>query len=205
MLRGRGQKRNPAVCLQASGLVGIDLDGTEGRALAHDLAPEKWPPTVAVRSGRRDAGLHMWYRANAKTRKHKIQLASTLMLSEDGYFICPPAIHTQAGRPYEFLPGRAPWEIEITPFPDWLQERLTAVTGKQDVGQRADDHSPITEGERHHHLRRIAGAMRRAGAGEPAIAAALLSENERRCSPPKEARIIRALAHDIAVRYPPGI
>lgn len=205
LLKGRGERRNPAVCLQASGLVGIDVDGVEGRILARQLAPGQWPPTVAVRSGRADEGLHMWYRANRKTQKHKIQIAHSLMLSADGYFIVPPAWHTLAERPYEFLPGRAPWEIEIALFPEWLQEHLGERAEAKDVEQRADDRSPITEGERHYHLLRIAGAMRHAGAGEPEILAALRTLNARRCVPPKSELEVRKLAHDIVRRYSPGL
>lgn len=201
---GRGRTKNPAVVLAASGLVGIDIDGQEGRDLARRLAPGQWPPTVAVRSGRPDVGLHMWYRAPKGTLNHKVQLAHSLMLSRDGYFICPPALHTLAGKPYTFLPGRAPWEIEIALLPDWLQEKLTDERSEREQQLRHDDSSPITEGERHFHLLRVAGAMRHAGAGEPAILAALLSENARRCMPPKDDAVVRALAHDIATRYPPG-
>jgi hypothetical protein len=46
--------------------------------------------------------------------------------------------------------------------------------------------------------------MRRAGAGEAAIAAALLSENERRGDPPKPDHVVRDLARDIVKRYAPG-
>ena len=45
--------------------------------------------------------------------------------------------------------------------------------------------------------------MRRVGATEPAILAALLEENTHRCEPPMEERLVRTLAHDIATRYRP--
>jgi hypothetical protein len=47
--------------------------------------------------------------------------------------------------------------------------------------------------------------MRNVGAGEPAILAALRSENERRCFPPKADAAIRELARDIAARYQPEL
>jgi hypothetical protein len=168
------------------------------------LVPGGLPPTVAVRSGRADGGLHLWYRLPLGAGKAKIQFADRLTLSADGYLICPPSWHAEAQSAYMFLPGCAPWEREIAPFSARLLERLDAHDRDDDEAARADDSSPIGEGERHRHLRRIAGAMRRAGAGEPAIAAALLSENARRCDPPKEERLVLALARDIATRYPSG-
>ena len=73
-----------------------------------------------------------------------------------------------------------------------------------DESARADDASPIAAGGRHSHLLRIGCAMRRAGAREESIRAALLAENEHRCVPPKEDFTVRALARDIVYRYPPG-
>jgi Bifunctional DNA primase/polymerase, N-terminal len=204
LLAGRGEKRNPAVCLRASGLLGVDIDGEAGRALVRELVPVGLPPTVAVRSGRADGGLHLWYRAPQAAAKVKVQFASKLTLSADGYFIVPPGWHAQAPARYAFLEGRAPWETEIARFSARLLEELVARAGRDDEDRRADDASPIAPGERHPHLLRIGGAMRRAGAGEPSIAAALLSENERRCQPPKPDGVVRALARDICTRYPPG-
>ena len=202
ILVNRGLTRNPAVCLQASNLIGVDVDGADGHVLARQLVPEGFPSTVAVRSGRHDGGLHLWYRAPTINSKFKLQLASSVTLISDGYLICPPALHVTAERLYTFLPGHDPWKHPITVFPDWLVMRFSTYARQADLEARADDHSPITEGGRHAHLLRVAGAMRRAGAGEPAIYVALASENERRCHPPKSSRDVRALARDVASRYP---
>jgi Bifunctional DNA primase/polymerase, N-terminal len=199
-----GKKRNPVVCLHASGLLGVDIDGEAGRALVRELVPDGLPPTVAVRSGRPDGGLHLWYRPLVGAAKVKIQFAAKVTLSADGYFVCPPAWHAVGRTHYEFLEGCSPWEREIAVFPASLLARLTARDRADDEAARADDSSPLHPNDRYPHLRRIAGAMRRAGAGEPAILAALLSENGRRCDPPKTEAQVRSLARDIATRYPPG-
>jgi hypothetical protein len=54
-------------------------------------------------------------------REAQIQLASTLMLSEDGYFICPRRSTRPLAGQYEFLPGQSAREIEIADFPMWLR------------------------------------------------------------------------------------
>ena len=198
----RGENRNPAVCLRASGLIGVDIDGLEGRMLAYQLVP-RWPTTVEVLSGRQFSA-HLWFRAPYGTTKHKIQFTHSLQLSADGYFICPPALHLGAGTEYRFMEGKAPWDVPLATFPLELMRWLTNYAGQKDLESRADDYSPITEGDRHYHLLRLAGAMRYVGAGEPVIVAALLVENQRRCDPPKTDREVRKLARDIVQRYPPG-
>jgi hypothetical protein len=43
----------------------------------------------------------------------------------DGYFIVPPSLHP-SGAVYRFVPGRAPWEIEIAELPLEAYMRLLA-------------------------------------------------------------------------------
>jgi hypothetical protein len=202
----RGLTRNPVVALRASNLIGIDIDGEGGRQLVRRLLPNGLPRTVTVISGRADGGAHLWYRPPSPDWSHKIEFsADGLELGRDGYLVIPPAIHGQTGKPYRFAAGRAPWEHEIATLPIEILTVFAAHARRRDTAERADDGSPVPAGKRHKHLRRLAGAMRRVGAGEPTIAAALLTENARRCSPPHTEREVRALARDIVDRYPPGL
>jgi len=52
-------------------------------------------------------------------------------------------------------------------------------------------------------LLRLGCAMRRVGGSVEAIEAALLAENQHCCDPPKEERLVCALARDITDRYEP--
>ncbi len=68
--------------------------------------------------------------------------------------------------------------------------------------------SPVPEGaipvgSRRSALLKVAGAMRKVGAGVAAIEAALRSTNAERCSPPLDDDEVTALAHDVANRYSP--
>jgi hypothetical protein len=60
----------------------------------------------------------------------------------------------------------------------------------------------ISEGERNSTLTSLAGSMRRRGATEESIAAALLVENQARCQPPLPEQEVRAIAKSIS-KYPP--
>ncbi len=61
---------------------------------------------------------------------------------------------------------------------------------------------PVAEGSRSAHLASLAGAMRRRGAGEPPILAALLAENATRCVPPLDEPEVRSIAASVC-RYEP--
>jgi hypothetical protein len=206
LLAGRGEYRNAVAVLRNSRLIGFDIDGEEGARLRRELVPEGLPRTVAVRSGR-PGGMHLWYRppTNGPVR-HKIEFKSDgcLVASANGYLLVPPSLHASSGALYRFVNGHAPWETEIAVLPEQLLRRLVARVRSDDEAERRDDKTALEPGQRHRHLLRIGCAMRRAGAGEPAIKAALLSENMRRCNPPKDERLVIALARDIADRYPPG-
>jgi hypothetical protein len=203
LLANRCRHKNGVLSLRRSNVLGFDIDGEAGRALAREIAPEGMPPTVATRSGRLDGGTHLWYVLPDGAPKAKIQLAAEVTASADGYLLLAGSWHAAARAFYSFLPGHAPWEIEIAPFPSRLYKALIGRTRRDDTAARADDASPLGEGKRHPHLRRIAGAMRYAGAGEEAILAALQSENERRCVPPKDDAKLRELARWI-VGFAPG-
>lgn len=200
----RCSTRNPVVSLAASNLIGIDVDGEVGRELCRRLVPGGFSPTVTVRSGRADGGLHLWFRPSEGDNPAKIEFsAEGLKVSSDGYLVVPPAIH-ENGTVYEFVEGRAPWDIPIATLPGATRRLITDRQRKNDQAARSDDQSPVAPGSRHRHLLRVGCAMRRAGARAESIEAALLLENEIRCEPPKDRTTVVALAEDIAVRYPPG-
>ena len=202
MLQRDLSRRNPVVVLGASELIGIDLDGPAGVELLRELHPEPMPRTVTVQTGK---GWHLWYRQPAGVDGcAKIELGPEgLEVAKDGYLVCPPAVHP-SGRVYAFASRLAPWDlapVELTV--EHLQPFLAHA--RQSRAAEIISTGPISEGGRHRHLRRVAGAMRRVGALEESIVAALIVENERRCSPPKPERLVRELARDIAHRYPPEV
>jgi Bifunctional DNA primase/polymerase, N-terminal/Primase C terminal 1 (PriCT-1) len=199
-LLGRGRRRNPAVVLGASGLVGFDVDGQQAadrlRRMALDL-----PATVSVRTGR---GVHLWYRVpeGAPSGVVKVEVAADgLTVSRDGYLIAPPAVHP-SGLVYAFAEGLAPWEVELAELPRATVERVAGEDRRQRARETVSD-GPIPAGRRHAHLRRIAGAMRRVGASRAAVEAALIAENLTCCQPPKDEQAVRALAEDAAARWHP--
>lgn len=116
-----------------------------------------------------------------------------------GYIVCEPSIID--GNQYSLLDCSLldGDNTEIADAPDWLIDLLgnwrkpkvtTEQTGK------------ITEGGRNDRLTRIAGSMRKYGADENSIYAALSSVNATQCNPPLPDSEVRTIAHSIA-RYEP--
>jgi putative DNA primase/helicase len=202
ILRARGERRNPATVLRPSGLIGIDIDGADGVGLVRRLVPEGLPRTVAVETGA-EASYHLYFLAPVGARSAFVELGPEGVTTKTNqYLVAPPAFHP-FGRIYRFANGRAPWEIALAHLPLALLERFErAARGER--ARRAAAAGPIAAGGRHDHLMRLGCAMRRRGAGEATIVAALLVENRDRCAPPKDEELVLGLARDITNRYPPG-
>jgi Bifunctional DNA primase/polymerase, N-terminal len=190
-LMGTGLAKNPIVALKASGLIGVDVDGEQGRSLVRYLKL-KFPSTVAVRTSN---GGHLWFRPpeGAPIGVVKVQFSDKLTTSGDGYLVCPPARHPD-GMTYAFVEGHEPWAITIAELPLSIVELFAVKNTAGKAAQRVNT-GPVAPGDRHEHLRQISYAMRRySGASQEAIEAALIAENELRCRPPKAEHLVRELA-----------
>ena len=139
LLAGRGEGRNLAVCLRASGLLGIDVDGEAGRELVRELVPAGLPPTVAVRSGRADGGTHLWYRAPRNAAKVKIQFASKVTLSEDGYHHRTAELVRGGAGPLRLHRGPRTMGDRVATFPERLFQELGAHADGPTMTGVADD------------------------------------------------------------------
>jgi hypothetical protein len=201
VLTASGQHRNPAINLRTSGLVGIECDG--GLDLA-DVQALDLPPTLTERTSS-PVHLHFYFRAPERDTLPKVGFRfEDGKLKADGnrYFVCAPAIHPN-GSVYSFLQGRGPGEIEIATLPEQTYSKLLQAAGaeRDEVCTRS---GPVNAGDRHDHLRRIAWVMRRySGASLEAIEQALLTENATRCNPPKEERLVLALARYTVEHWAP--
>jgi hypothetical protein len=192
LLTSRGQHMNPAITLRTSGLVGIECDGEEDLARVRELG---LPRTLTEQTSA-PSKLHLYYRAPELETLPKVSFrfeAGKLTAAANNYYVCAPALHP-SGAVYSHLPGLGPDEVEIVVLPEDIYLRLLRDAHAEREAQPASS-SPISAGERHEHLRHLSYVMRRyAGASREAIEAALLAENAVLCDPPKEARLVCALA-----------
>lgn len=146
-----------------SGFVVLDVD--QANAL-HQF--DKLPHTITVYTG---TGKHIWFEAPDRHIPNSAsKIAPGLDIRGDGgYVIAPPSIH-ENGKMYRWDIMHHPEKIPLAPLPDWLMEKIQAPPAPH----TADPDAPIIEGSRNATLFRLGCAMRRYGATETAIAAALM-------------------------------
>lgn len=187
-------------CDSENGPIVGDVDGPSGEQLLKMLPI---PETRVARSrpGRR----HLYFDApldgeviprTIRVKKDGIKYELDI-LGDGGYVIAPPSIHPETGKPYEWLSHST-----IVPFPVSLIELIHAK--KSPNGSAPPLPAIIHEGERDNLLTSLAGSMRRRGASEEAILAALQEENRTRVNPPLTDKDLRRIARSIARKPPAG-
>jgi hypothetical protein len=144
----------------------------------------------------------MWRLANRRrsdTGRYKVPIAIREVLHQPSAALDALTIHPRKGRFW-------PTEQALSPCPALVQCYQQAVITVRDAAPQSipcDGEACIPAGQRNATLARLAGAMRRHGASEDAIAAALLAENRLRCDPPLSDAEIKHIAASIA-RYRPA-
>jgi len=116
-----------------NGLFALDVDVANGKPGAQTLADLEaqygpLPATVEARTG--SGGRHLIYASDAVIRNNAAtRLGAGLDIRGDGgQIVVAPTIHPTSGLPYQWMPGRAPWETHPAPAPDWLVALLVDET-----------------------------------------------------------------------------
>ncbi|NPV52638.1 MAG: AAA family ATPase [Firmicutes bacterium] len=174
-----------------SGICVLDIDGPQGREAVKGLA---LPPTPTVETGK---GWHCYFKHPGGPVQNAVGLLPHVDLRGDGgYVAAPPSIHP-SGRQYRWCDGLSPDDVELAPPPQWVLDKLEA----RPKVAKAVLNEPIPEGQRNATLTSIAGSLRRRGADEGAILAALKAVNQERCKPPLPEEELANIAKSVG-RYP---
>jgi len=187
-----------------SGLIVLDVDpragGDEG-LWELERTHERLPATVEALTG--GGGRHLYF----KHRGGRVRCATALggysgvdLKADGGYVVAPPSLHA-SGRQYVWEATSAVGDVLLALAPAWLVNLANGGPGGR--GWTGTLPAVIKEGERNTLLASLAGSLRRRGASEAAILAALRVENEGRCRPPLGSREVEAIARSIC-RYPAG-
>lgn len=203
-----------------SGFVAIDVDGQEGEDALYLMAGGAVLPATLVFNSGRDVGYRLLYDAKKwtgplPTIPITVDGKQVLKILGDGsQTVAPPSLH-QNGERYSWRAKSAPGDRTMASIPEWLSRVLRDYTKARNEkapkpSQGAQDRlsGAIFEGHRNAAMTRLAGAMRRLGATEEAMYAALV-ENNTRCVDshgeplPLTDRELRSIAKSIA-RYEPA-
>jgi putative DNA primase/helicase len=180
-------------CDDVTGPLVVDVDGRLGEKAVRKLA---LPPTLEATSGRPHRR-HLYYDAATDgqevTRRIKVR-PDLDVLGRNGYVVAPPS--RVNGRVYRWTNERP-----LEPFPPEMLDVLA------DERQLASSGAPplpkqLHVGQRDTQLTSLAGSMRRRGASEDVILAALREMNEERCRPLLEEKQLVKIARSIGRKAP---
>ena len=185
-------------CDSQRGPIVVDIDGGNGPALAELL---HLPPTreaTSQRPGRRHLYFGPMLDGTRIPRKIKLKYQgvkySLDVLGDGGYVVAPPSIHPETDKPYV-------WTSRVRPVP--LPDAIRRLCVESSTLRLAPPLPAIIgEGERNVLLTSLAGTMRRRGAPEEAILAALEVMNTTSVSPPMSHRELATIAGSIAKKEP---
>jgi hypothetical protein len=165
----------------------------------------KWPPSehelpaeyvVRTPSG----GCHYYFTHTPGVRSSAGKLAAGVDVRGDGGYVVIPPSSTAEG-PYLLIHGDL---VDIHEPPDWLSnELLRARTPSSSQAPGSCSEPLIPVGQRNDTLFRDACAMRRRGASEQEITAALSVANRNRCVPPLDEKELQPLIRS-ACSYTPN-
>jgi len=183
---------------KSSGLLVLDIDAAHGgdeslRDLEDEQGPLPDTPESLTGQGR-----HLLFPYPDSVRiTNKAGIRPGLDLRGDGgYILAPPSQHI-TGRSYTWEASHALGDVPLAPVPDWL---LALARNGASPAPKAGASPQLLQGHRNSELTRLAGAMRRHGATEAGILAALGIENGSRCTPPLSDGELRRITGSIA-RY----
>lgn len=186
-----------------TGLVALDIDSEEGEAYLREFSGGDLPPTLQYQTGR---GRRIIYRLPAgmvmRSRPFNDDKGreALRLMGLGSQIVMPPSRH-ELGTLYEWEAGKGPNEIEPADAPAWMLAKA-AESPAQKLAATVTDAEVIEEGGRNNFLTRLGGAMRRVGADQETIEAALVSLNERRLEPPLGEGEVKRIAASVS-RYAP--
>lgn len=124
---------------------------------------------------------------------------------DGGYVVLPPSLHPSG--------NRYAWEIDHDPttgYPladlsdAWIELLAKRAPLHEETSRASGNGGKIVEGERNDRLFRLGCSMRRHGADETVIHAALIAENDRRCAPPLGRDEVTKIARS-CINYQPSV
>lgn len=185
-----------------AGLVVIDIDPRSGGDdsivdLRRSLGA--LPDTVEALTG--GGGRHIYLAAPCEVRNSAGVLAPGIDVRGDGgYVVAPPSTHA-SGRGYAWESSSRPDEVDVAPAPKaWLDAMTARPKLRALPGGKGE---PFPEGQRNASLYKRACSMRASGFDQPAILAAIMSENDARCVPPLDPAEVKAIVAS-ACKHPEG-
>lgn len=173
-----------------NGLVVLDVDPRHGGD--ESIEDIEIPETVQVLTG--GGGRHYYFEYDGAIGNRTNIKPGLDIRGQGGYVVAPPSNHVSGGQ-YEWELSSIPGETPLADCPKWITENKKPTTSVEPIP------STIKEGSRNDSLTSLAGSMRRRGASQDSVLAALMAENKK-CVPPLKDDELQKIAASIC-RYEP--
>jgi hypothetical protein len=194
---------------KVSGIFVLDVDPRNGGdeslgALVELHGP--LPQTVRCKTG--GGGEHYYFTYEPGLACKASFMPGLDIKSDGGYVVAPPSGHASGGK-YEWDADGHPDDVPLSAAPPWLlnaisgRDKGTSPAVRSDGGENKLLPEQLPEGTRHDGMFRLACSLRSKGLGPEAIEAALLAENNVRCTPPLPEDEVKGIALS-AAHYPLG-
>ena len=185
-----------------SGVVVLDVDERHGGTVSlSQLNTEFGPAPMTVEAATGGGGRHVYFGHPGGRVGNRVGLRPGIDLRGDGgCVVAPPSVHP-SGRPYAWLPGRSPNEIEIAPLPSWLLPRSDRVEGRMGRSLtywRKLVREGVVEGERNSTLASLTGHLLWRGVDPGVAVELLLAWNRMRCRPPLPDEEVAGVVESVA-------
>jgi len=186
-------------CSSTAGPIVVDVDGRTGKKIVRELELLGYTAEASSRAGR----LHLYFApmGDGTTIARMIRPLSKEValdiLGDGGYVVAPPSIHPDTRERYQWVNGD---QHAMRPFPRRMLSLLSNARNIKKVAPPLPE--VIHEGERDTILTSLAGTMRRRGASQDAILAALREENVARVRPPLKDHELQRIASSIGRKDP---
>ena len=182
-----------------SGIVVLDIDPRHDGSDSFEQLRKEFgalPRGPRVRTG--GNGQHIFLEYPGVSIRSKSGIFRGIDVRGDGgYVVAPPSLHA-SGKRYRWRKGERPEDLDLAPMPGWLL-KLNTEPPQNPPKLRGEN---ISLGDRNSTLTSLAGGMRRQGAGNSTILAALREHNDQLCDPPLDDAELKQIASGIT-RYPP--
>lgn len=158
------------------------------------------PKTVEVKTGSGGRHLYFQYPGTDILNSEGVLALGLDIKTEGGQVVAPPSVHPDTKQAYSWEVSHHPDDVPVATAPPWLLDQIRKAQNKKpDVEQ--EDGETIPDGQRNTRLTSLGGSMRRKGATEAEIYAALTAFNASRCLPPLPDDEVRRIAQSLG-RYP---
>jgi putative DNA primase/helicase len=191
---------------EGSDLLVLDVDPRNGGTETLEKLKKplgKLPATITSLTG--GGGFHFFYPYPSFTVKKDNAgrlLGPGIDVQTNGCYVVVPSSRHPSGKPYKWLEGSAPGQIELAELPEALAKCLEkSATGNIEIKLNDPPANAVLEGRRNSHLLQLAGVLKRLDKSHAVILATLTAENQVNCHPPLDQSEVEAIAESIA-RYP---